>query len=141
MSEPGHPICGYSLVGRATVFQTEDAGSRPAIRSMKWTLLKERLPSGGDSVLLFDPSLYLDRSFPGHSVSVSNPDFARSNALKQGYTHWCIIPYPMPIDVSAIKSWYLGWRGYQLEDDLLPPPTPRRTWKQELLRRIYILLS
>ena len=127
--------------GKAPVFQTGSAGSNPAIRLMKWTLLRERLPSGGDSVLLFSPRLYLDRDFPGHPISVSNSEFARLNALKQGYTHWCPIPHPMPIDVSAIKSWHLGWRGYQLEDEMLPPPRPRRTWKQELLRWMYILLS
>ena len=107
----------------------------------KWIRLDDSLPEGDKSVLLFSPRLYLDREFPGHPVRVSNPDFARLNALKQGDTHWCSIPYPMPIDVSMIKSWELGWRGYQLEDELLPPPKPRRTWKQELLRWMYILLS
>ena len=106
-----------------------------------WIPLREKLHEGDESVLLFSPRLYLDKYFPGHPVSVSNPDYARQNAIKSGHTHWCSIPYPMPIDVSAIKSWKLGWRDYQLEDEMLPPPKPRRTWKQKLLRRMYILLS
>lgn len=100
-----------------------------------WIPLKDQLPKGKESVLLFSPYMYLDREFPGHPVSVSNPDFVRQNATKKGYTHWCSIPYPLPpVDISVITDWSdWEWRYYWTEEDE-PPEIPRRTMKQRLRR-------
>ena len=106
---------------------------------MKWIPLRERLPSGGDSVLLFSPYMHLDRDFPGHPVVVSNPGFVRQNAIKQGYTYWCEIPYPLPLDASVVDDWSdWEWRYYWSEEDK-PPERPRVTIRQRIDRFIRLI--
>lgn len=64
-----------------------------------WVPLKEQLPQGDEWVLLFNEQMHNDDEFPGLSVTVSNPEFIRcGNAIKQNYTHWARIPYPLPIE-------------------------------------------
>ena len=68
----------------------------------EWKPLTEP-PEGNECVVLFTP----DRAIPKSSnygkiddvgifLSASNASYARSNALKHGYTHWYRIPYPLP---------------------------------------------
>ncbi len=60
----------------------------------EWVLLSKKLPKGKQPVLLFNRKLINDE-FVGHPVCVSNTAYARKNAIKYGYTHWCKIPpYP-----------------------------------------------
>lgn len=58
---------------------------------MIWRSLKDDPPNpeeleGEGSILLF-PCI----TDVGHLYSVSNPDYARQNGLKYGYTHWAVI--------------------------------------------------
>ena len=66
----------------------------------KWIQLCDELPEGDEWVVLFNPNWHYDMDFPGLSISCSNPEFARENAIKRGYTHWCRVPYPLPISKS-----------------------------------------
>ena len=95
-----------------------------------WISLNECLPVGKETVLLFSPIVYFDPGFPGHSVSVSNPDFARENAIKRGYTHWCRITYPLPASIPDVIDWSdWEYRCYWLPEDnepVRPPPTIRQ---------------
>jgi len=67
----------------------------------EWILLSEKLPEGDDWVLIFHPGLHTDTEFPGLSVSASNPYYVRINAIKNGYTHWAKIPYPLPVPIKT----------------------------------------
>jgi len=53
---------------------------------MIWRDLKTDPPTGEDCVILF-PCI----SDVGIMYIASNPEFARANALKHGYTHWAAI--------------------------------------------------
>jgi hypothetical protein len=63
---------------------------------MRWIPLSERLPKGKQIVVLFNPKWRDDPEFCGICVIASNPNYARINAIKHGYTHWARIPYPLP---------------------------------------------
>lgn len=52
----------------------------------EWHLLAERLPEGDRAVQLFPCITDI-----GILFVVSNPDYARINALSDGYTHWAEI--------------------------------------------------
>ena len=65
---------------------------------MKWRSLKDDKPKGSHWVVLFNPAIYNDSENIAIAVTTSNPYYARANALKSGYTHWCEIPYPLPVN-------------------------------------------
>lgn len=51
---------------------------------MTWKKLEDELPTGKEyAVLLFPINVEA-----GHMYLVSNPEYARINAIKQGFTHW-----------------------------------------------------
>lgn len=64
---------------------------------MMWKPLDTEPPEGPDWVLLFSPAMHNDPDFPGLSVTTSNPDYARENAARNGYTHWAPVTYPLPV--------------------------------------------
>lgn len=113
------------------------AGKLYAVVCLKsWIPLDEQLPDGdmNECVLLFSPHMHLDWEFPGHSVVISNPVFARQNAMKRGYTHWSRIPYPLPADATMIMDWS-NWkhRYYWLPEDE-EPEQPRISLRKRLSR-------
>ena len=57
---------------------------------MKWFDLKTNPPSLKEHCVLLFP-VFIDCGYP---YTVSNPYFARTNAVKQGYTHWARITKP-----------------------------------------------
>ena len=61
-----------------------------------WISFKRGMPKGNKYVLLFHPKTGDPDSDIGIPVSASNPEYARKNAQKHGYTHWCYVPYPLP---------------------------------------------
>jgi hypothetical protein len=61
-----------------------------------WIPLAEQLPEGDECIIMFNPYRILDEDFPGIPIEASNPEYARTNGLKCGYTHWCRVPYPLP---------------------------------------------
>jgi len=63
---------------------------------MTWRDLKTDPPIGNGCVILF-PCI----TDVGILYTASNPEYARQNALKQGYTHWMPIePHP---DEAVVK--------------------------------------
>lgn len=80
--------CSSSAVGESdpVAMQGYSAAHPTARYSMEWRDLKTDPPTGGDVVLLF-PCI----SDVGILYTASNPEYARINALKQGYTHWAAI--------------------------------------------------
>lgn len=64
----------------------------------EWRDLAKDPPTGDEWVLLFNQKNHDDQDFPGLSVCTSNATFARTDtALKQGFTKWARIPYPLPV--------------------------------------------
>lgn len=63
-----------------------------------WVKFSDRAPGESDkpSVLIFSPAWRDDEDFPGHSVTVSNVDWANLHAVEQGFTMWSKIELPDP---------------------------------------------
>ena len=87
---------------------------------IKWISFEEELPNIhlDECVLLFSYKLLEDKEFPGIPFEVSNPQYARTNAQKNGYTHWCRVPYPLPNLESKkeafTKDFYNVWNKYKI---------------------------
>jgi hypothetical protein len=63
-----------------------------------WRDLATDPPQGNHAVLLYDPKVANSPDCPAHPVVVSNPEYARKNGVKAGYTLWTPIPpYPEKI--------------------------------------------
>ena len=72
---------------------------------MKWISFDDELPKKRKEwVLVFLPILGAWADHPSLSVSCQKAEYARYHAKKDGYTHWCKIPYPLPLPPSEIQK-------------------------------------
>jgi len=64
---------------------------------MEWISFDDELPKKRNEwLLVFLPILGGGQDFPSISISCQRAEYVRYHAKKDGYTHWCRIPYPLP---------------------------------------------
>lgn len=69
-----------------------------------WIKLSEKLPEGHGTVLLFPVKIDV-----GHLYVLSNSDYARVNALKDGFTHWLPFePHPNELEQHELNQIFYG---------------------------------
>lgn len=81
-----------------------DAGKLPELETpdLRWHDLATEPPRGDRPVILFPQISDVGHMYDVSPWNVSNPEFARLNALRQGYTSW--FPVPVHADEDVVKA-------------------------------------